>query len=89
MDYKILSIVIAILSAIVSGIVGFFSAKYGLKDFVRDKHEELVKKIHDLEIQLEKLKSKDEVQQTVIESLGRSFQDIVTQINQELKTRKK
>lgn len=89
MDYKILSIVIAILSAIVSGIVGFFSAKYGLKDFVRDKHEELVKKIHDLEIQLEKLKSKDEVQQTVIDSLGRSFQDIVTQINQELKTRKK
>lgn len=66
-------IAITILSLIIGGVVVYYTALHKLKDYFRDKLEEQNKFINELKIEIEKLKSKDEIQQITIDQLSKYF----------------
>jgi hypothetical protein len=55
-----------IIGIIVAGLSTFFTTRHNLKEYVRDKVDELKDKIHKQEIELEKIKGRDENQQQII-----------------------
>lgn len=56
-----------IVGIIVAGLSTFYTTKHNLKEYVRDKIDELKEKIHKQELEIEKLKGRDENQQSIIE----------------------
>lgn len=70
MNFEI-STVLSLVVAIGGGIAAFFSAKAGVKDYMRDKIDELKSQQHKLELEIERLKNKDELQQQIIDQLDK------------------
>jgi len=68
MDFTFKDIVL-IVSIVGGAVATFFTTKFGLKEYIRDRLEQSTKELHELKIDIEKLKAKDEMQQVVIEAL--------------------
>jgi hypothetical protein len=66
---------------IVSAIISFLGTRYKLKDYFKDK-------IHSLELQLKDLNSKDELQQQVIDQIGKQMDILVPKLIDALNDRK-
>ncbi|MFY8097263.1 MAG: hypothetical protein ACOVMH_05545 [Flavobacterium sp.] len=64
MDLKDVGYIVGIVG---TAIATFLTTKHNLKDYVRDRIDELKDKIHKQEIEIEKLKGRDENQQSIIE----------------------
>lgn len=58
-----------------TGITTFLSTKHKLKEYVRDKVELLKDKIHKQEVEMEKLKGRDENQQQIIDTFQKQVLD--------------
>jgi Na+/glutamate symporter len=67
--------VIYIATIIGTGIATFLSTKHKLKEYVRDKIESLKEKIHSQEVEMEKLKGRDENQQQIIDTFQKQVLD--------------
>ncbi len=50
-----------------SAVVTFFSTKHNLKEYTNNKYNELKDKLHNQELELEKLRGRDENQQQIID----------------------
>lgn len=87
MDISI-QIAISISGSLITLIVGYYTAYGKLKDSINEKDSIMKEKIHELELEMKDLKHKDELQQMVIESLSKNFQDMITKFNNELNTKK-
>lgn len=75
--------------ALVASVVGtFFATKHNIKEFVRDKLDNLKEKLNDQKIEIEKLKSKDENQQQIIEQLQKQVLDHLPDLFEILKANK-
>jgi Tfp pilus assembly protein PilO len=72
-----ISIVIAIVAAFVSLIVGFFSARIGLKD-----------EINNLKIEHEKLKARDNEQQIILEQFQKQVDQLLPVLIDQLNKKK-
>ncbi len=66
---------LTIVGIVGTAIVTFLSTRHNLKDFVRDKTDELKDKIHKQEIEIEKLKGRDENQQQILKMLQTNVLD--------------
>lgn len=67
------------------GIVGtaiatFLTTKHNLKEYVRDKIDELKDKIHKQELELREIKSRDEDQQQILKVLKTDVLDKISNI---------
>ncbi len=60
---------LTILGIVVAGITTYFTTINKLKETFRDKIEEQNKQLNDLKVEIEKLKSKDDLQQQIIDQL--------------------
>jgi hypothetical protein len=60
-----------------AAVVTFFTTKHQLKEFVMHKYDELKERIHKLEIENERLKAKDDLQQQVIDQFRSQILDKV------------
>jgi hypothetical protein len=78
-----------IVGIVVSGLISFLGTRHKLKEYIRDKNELLTKKVHDLEIKHTELKFKDELQQQVIDQIGKQMDSLVPKLIEELQERKK
>lgn len=67
--------VIYIATIIGTGIATFLSTKHKIKEYVRDKVESLKDRIHDHELEMEKLKGRDENQQQIIDTFQKQVLD--------------
>ena len=76
--------VIYIFGIIVSAIITFFGTKHGLKEYVRDNHDALKNQIHQLEIKLQEHKAKDDLQQQVIEQIGKQMDQLIPKLINQL-----
>ena len=70
------------------GIVGtsiatFLTTKHNLKEYVRDKVDELKEKIHRQEIELEKLKTRDENQQQILKMFETNILDKMPKVTEQ------
>lgn len=72
-----------------SGIISFLGTRHKLKEYIRDRNEQLTKQVHDLELKHTELKFKDELQQQVIDQIGKQMDSLVPKLIIELQERKK
>jgi hypothetical protein len=78
-----------IIGIVASGIISFLGTRHKMKEYIRDKNESITKKVHDLEIKHTELKSRDELQQQVIDQIGKQMDTLVPKLIEELNKRKK
>ncbi|NOZ46222.1 MAG: hypothetical protein GXO79_05505 [Chlorobi bacterium] len=67
----------------------FLGTKHNLKDYIRDKSENLKDKIHSLELKLNEQKAKDDLQQQVIDQIGKQMDTLVPKLIEALNKRQK
>jgi len=67
--------------------ITFVSTRYKLKEYIRDKTEILRDRIHQTEVELEKLHSKDELQQQIIDQFQKQVIDRLPEIYAILKSK--
>lgn len=54
--------VLYIIGIIVSSVVTFLSSRYKMKEYIRDKNDDLTAKWNDLKLEMKDLKGKDDLQ---------------------------
>lgn len=72
MEWKDVCYLVGIL---IAGLSTFYTTKHNLKEYVRDKVDELKDKIHKQEIEIEKLKGRDENHQQILKMLQTNVLD--------------
>ena len=79
---------IYIVGIVVSTLITFFGTRHGLKEYIRDKHDGLKDQIHDLRIKLQEHKAKDDLQQQVIDQIGKQMDDLIPKLISQLEDKK-
>lgn len=69
-----------IVGIIVAGLSTFYTTKHNLKEYIRDKLENLKDKIHKQEVEIERLKGRDENQQQIINQFQTQILDHLPKI---------
>ena len=69
MDLKDVGYIVGIVG---TAIATFLTTKHNLKEYVRDKLEDLKDKLHKQEVEIERLKGRDENQQQIIKTVMQS-----------------
>lgn len=72
--------VVYIVGIVLSTVITFLGTKYRLKEYIRDKYDELKEEINNLKIELQKQKSKDDLQQQIIDQIGKQITDLNLQL---------
>lgn len=71
-----------------TAVITFIGTRHKLKELIRDKNEETKEKISDLRIEIEKLKSKDDLQQQVIDQFQKQVLDHLPRLFQIIENNK-
>lgn len=77
-----------IVGIVVSAIISFLGTRHKLKEYIRDKNDILKDKIHNLELLLKEQKSKDDLQQQVIDQIGNQMDNLIPKLVESLKQKK-
>ena len=72
--------VLYIVGIAVSAIISFLGTRHKLKEYIRDKNDALKDKLHSLELSLKEQKSKDDLQQQVIDQIGNQMNDLIPKL---------
>lgn len=72
--------VLYVVGLAVSVVITFFSARYGVKEYTRDKCEDLKKDISDLKLRIKDLESKDNLQQQILDQLGEHTKELIPKL---------
>jgi len=72
--------VLYIVGIVVSALISFLGTRHKLKEYIRDKNDALKDKIHNLELLLKEQKSKDDLQQQVIDQIGIQMNDLIPKL---------
>lgn len=81
--------ILYIVGIVVSALGTFLGTRHKLKEYIRDKNDELKNKLHDFELKLKDQKAKDDLQQQVIDQIGKQMDDLVPKLIEALNERKK
>jgi hypothetical protein len=79
--------VLYIAGIIVTVTATFFTTKHKLKEYVRDKTDDIKEQISQLKIELNNLKSKDDLQQQVIEQIGKQIDILIPKLLDAVKSK--
>lgn len=77
-----------IIGIVVSTLITFFGTRHGIKEYVRDKHDCLKDQIHDLKIKLQEHKAKDDLQQQVIDQIGKQMDELIPKLISQIEDKK-
>lgn len=80
--------VIYIAGIVASAIISFLGTRHKLKEYVRDKNDVIKEKLSDLRVQLAEQKAKDDLQQQVIDQIGKQMDKLIPQLIEALKHKK-
>ena len=80
--------VMYIAGIVASAIISFLGTRHKLKEYVRDKNDVIKEKISDLRVQLTEQKAKDDLQQQVIDQIGKQMDKLIPQLIEALKHKK-
>jgi mannitol-specific phosphotransferase system IIBC component len=81
--------ILYIVGIVVSALVSFLGTRHKLKEYIRDKNDSLKDKIHQIEIKLNEQKAKDDLQQQVIDQIGKQMDNLIPMLLEAIKERKK
>jgi len=68
-----------------SAIISFLGTRHKMKEYIRDKNDLLKDDINDLKVKLQEQKSKDDLQQQVIDQIGKQMDNLIPKLVGELK----
>jgi len=77
-----------IVGIVVSTLITFFGTRHGLTEYIRDKHDGLKDQIHDLKINLREHKAKDDLQQQVLDQIGKQMDELIPKLISQLEDKK-
>jgi hypothetical protein len=77
-----------IIGIVVSTLITFFGTRHGLKEYIRDKNDGLKDQIHELKIKLQEHKAKDDLQQQVIDQIGKQMDELIPKLISQLEDKK-
>ncbi|MBR9923073.1 MAG: hypothetical protein GYB31_19775 [Bacteroidetes bacterium] len=77
-----------IIGIVVSAVISFLSTRYKIKEYIRDKIDDLKSEITELKLSHSRLSSKDELQQQVLDQIGKQVDKLIPQLINELKEKK-
>ena len=80
--------VLYILGIVTSAIVAFLSSRHNMKEYIRDKTEELKDEINELKLKHQELKSKDDLQQQVIDQIGKQIDTLLPKLMEAVNSKK-
>jgi hypothetical protein len=72
--------VIYICGIVVSMIATFLTTKHNLKEYIRDKHDELKDQMNQMKLETANLKAKDDLQQQVIDQIGKQMEGLIPKL---------
>lgn len=79
---------IYIIGIVASTMITFLGTRHGLKEYIRDKHDGLKDQIHDLKLNLNEQKAKDDLQQQVIDQIGKQMDELIKKLLSQLDDKK-
>lgn len=79
---------IYIIGIVTSVLVSFYGTRHRMKEYIRDRNDALKDEVNDLKIKLEALKSKDALQQQVIDQIGNQMDELIPNLVEALKYKK-
>ena len=65
---------------IIAVIIAFLGSRYKIKEYIRDTNEKLKDEINDLKIKLQEHKSKDDLQQQVIDQIRKQNDELIPKL---------
>lgn len=65
---------------ILTGVVTFISTRHKLKEHIRDRHDDLKEQINQLKLDMKDLKSKDDLQQQVIDQMSKTNEELIPKL---------
>ena len=80
---------IYILAMVASVLVTFLGTRHKMKEYVRDKNDELRNEITDLKVKHQELKSKDDLQQLVIDQIKKQVDELIPNLVEAVKNKKR
>lgn len=80
--------ILYIVGIVVSTLFTFFGTRHGLKEYIRDKNDDLKEQINDLKIKLQEHKAKDDLQQQVIDQIGKQMDELIPKLISQLEDKK-
>lgn len=78
-----------IIGIVASAIISFLGTRHNMKEYIRDKNDNLKDEINNLKLAHQELKSKDELQQLVIEQIGEQINKLIPNLVEAVKAKKK
>ncbi len=69
-----------IVGILLTGVITFLSTRHKIKELIRDKHDESKEQINNLKLEMKDLKTKDELQQQVIDQIGKQMEDLIPKL---------
>ena len=81
--------ILYIVGIVVSALVSFLGTRHKLKEYIRDKNDNLKERIHQIEMKLNEQKAKDDLQQQVIDQIGKQMDTLIPMLLEAIKERKK
>jgi mannitol-specific phosphotransferase system IIBC component len=80
--------VLYIVGIVASALISFLGTRHKLKEYIRDKNDAIKDQINDLKIKLQEQKSKDDLQQQVIDQIGKQMDVLIPKLIGQLNHKK-
>ena len=79
---------IYIIGIVVSAVISFLGTRYKMKEYIRDKIDEIKKEINEINKTHLELKFKDELQQQVLDQIGKQIDELIPKLVDGLNNKK-
>lgn len=80
--------VLYIVGIVASTLISFLGTRHKLKEYIRDKNDILKDQINDLKVKLQEQKSRDDLQQQVIDQIGKQMDNLIPKLLEGLQHKK-
>lgn len=74
-----------IIGIVASTIISFLGTRHNMKEYIRDKNDKLKDDVNDIKLEMKDLKSKDELQQQIIDQIGKQMDSLIFELMKQLK----
>lgn len=74
-----------IVGIVASAIISFLGTRHKMKEYIRDKSDNLKEEVSNIKLEMKDLKAKDELQQQIIDQVGKQMDSLVYELMNQLK----
>ena len=80
--------ILYVLAIVVSAVVSFLTTRHKMKEYIRDKTDLLKDEINELKLKHQELRSKDDLQQLVLDQIGKQIDELLPKLVEAVNSKK-